>query len=93
MVFLFLQSDACKNNPITSLELPVEITSASADCNLSWGAKTGIAATVLWFLCACMMCCIGFKESKGAADDDVEEVAVVEESEKEEPAANEPAAE
>lgn len=41
----------------------------NAACNLSWGANTSIAATVLWFLTACMMCCIGFKESKGDGDD------------------------
>jgi len=93
LTFLFLKSDACQNNPIYNIELPVEVVEVSADCNLSWGANTGIAATVLWFLCACFMCCIGFKESKGASDESnaVEEQAM-EEAEKEHPAAvNDPA--
>lgn len=81
LTFLFLKSNACQNNPLANVELPPEITSAGAECNLSWGANTGIAATVLWFVTACMMCCIGFKESKGAADEEIideEEVVVAE---------------
>jgi hypothetical protein len=69
LTFLFLQSDACLNNPIFNLELD-NISILDASCNLSWGANTSIAATVLWFLTACMMCCIGFKESKSSAAGD-----------------------
>lgn len=66
LTFLFVQSDACLNNPIFNLELD-NVTVLGVSCNLSWGANTSIAATVLWFVSACMMCCMGFKESKSSA--------------------------
>ena len=91
LTFLFLQSDACQNNPIVN----VELGAASTACNLSWGANLNIAATVLWFVCACLMCCIGFRESKGASEEshDAEDQAM-EEAEKEDPGdVNDPATE
>jgi len=93
LTFLFLSSNACQNNPVYNLESDlVEITGGSAKCSLSWGANTGIAATVLWFVTACMMCCVGFKESKGADSyDEPEDVPI--QAEKKEAAADEPAAE
>jgi hypothetical protein len=66
LTFLFVQSDACLNNPIFNLELD-NVTVLGVSCNLSWGANISIAATVLWFVSACMMCCMGFKESKTSA--------------------------
>ena len=95
LTFLFLKSNACKNNPIYNIGLAVEITSLSAECNLSWGANTGIASTVLWFLTALMMCCIGFKEQKSASDfTPGDEAEGMEEAEKEDSGAvNDPATE
>jgi hypothetical protein len=95
LTFLFLQSDACQNNPIVNLGLPVDPIDAGAVCKLLWGANVGIAATVLWFVCACLMCCIGFKESKGTSEEshDAEDQAM-EEAEKEHPGdVNDPATE
>lgn len=70
---MFLQSDACLNNPIFNLELD-NVSVVDASCNLSWGANISIAATVLWFVTACMMCCMGFKESKTSAAGDSADV-------------------
>jgi hypothetical protein len=72
LTFLFMQSTACLNNPLADLEgnqIPEDIR-VGATCNRSWGANTSIAATCLWFLCATMMCCIGFKESKEYSSND-----------------------
>lgn len=84
-----------KNNPIFNVQLPIDLVGASAECNLSWGANVGIAATVLWFVCACLMCCIGFRESKDESEEsNVPEEQAMEEAEKEDPGVvNDPATE
>lgn len=38
--------------------VPQEVQS-SATCNLSWGGKCSIASTIMWFVAACLMCCVG----------------------------------
>jgi hypothetical protein len=96
LTFLFLSSNACNSNPVFNLELPIDLEGvAGAECNLSWGAKTGIAATVLWFFCAGCMWYIGFKEQKSASNfTPGDEAEGMEEAEKADTGAvNDPAAE
>jgi hypothetical protein len=79
LTLLFLQSDACQANPIFEAEqVPADATS---ECNMAWGAKSSIAATVLWFLAACMECCVGITYK----DTDDEGPAITEPKEAEEP--------
>ena len=83
LTFLFIQSNACENNPIYNVEIP-GATAINNRCSLSWGASAGIASTVLWFLAALLVCCIGFKGKKSASDDTPgDEAEGMEEAEKE----------
>lgn len=84
LTFLFLQSNACNDNPVYNLQLPASDTTSTI-CSLGWGAKTSIAATALWFVTAVMMCCVGFMESKDAAGSDENEDAAKEDVEEQAP--------